>query len=509
MEVAVFRADASQAIGGGHIFRCLTLADALAQRGWRCVFVVSAETATTLQRLCHAPYDVHLLPPGKEADPHALRSAVGEGCSLLVLDNYSLGACYEAGCRDWAHQILVIDDLANRSHECDILLDQNFGRNPLDYRGFVPAFTKILAGATFALLRAEFAAARSMSLARREEGVPAQRVLISLGFTDVGGITARVVDAALEANTGAKLDVVVGEQAKSLSHLRSLETASDGVVLHFDPSDMCHLMVQADIGIGAAGTTSWERCCVGLPTILLVLANNQRFVARNLARIGAARLLEVDTGDIKPNLINALHELFNSKAARVSLARAAAQVTDGLGAKRLIDEITHRDRFVEHHRRDLSLRVPVESDSRLIWSWRNDPVTRSNFRNQGPISWEVHQAWFRSAQADPNIIIFVGQIDGVPIGIIRFDLTVDRSAYELSINLAPEYRSKGLGARLLAASCEKIETGGSTVPLQATVRVENVASQRIFRQCGFYEGQIDGEFVTYWRDGVGSARIGN
>jgi UDP-2,4-diacetamido-2,4,6-trideoxy-beta-L-altropyranose hydrolase len=341
MEVVVFRADANRAIGGGHVFRCLTLADALAEIGWRCIFAVSAETTATLPRLCQAGHDVYVLPAGHEADPAILRSAVDE-CNLLVLDHYQLGAPYEASCRRWACKILAIDDLADRPHDCDILLDQNLGRDPVDYGDFVPPSSKVLAGATFALLRAEFAAARPASLARRQPGVPVRRVLISLGFTDIGGITARVVDAALAAATGTKLDVVVGEHAESLSYLRSVESASSDVVLHIDPSDICRLMVHADVAIGAAGTTSWERCCVGLPTILLVLADNQRFAARNLANVGAVKLLE-DTSDLESAVTTALRELCRSEVVRLSLVRAAAQVTDGMGAKRLVDEVTRRE----------------------------------------------------------------------------------------------------------------------------------------------------------------------
>ena len=482
--------------------RCLALADALVERGWRCVLAVSAEAMATVPHLKRAQHDIYILSAVEEGDPAALLSAANEGCELLVIDHYRLGAHYEASCRSLTRQILVIDDLANRPHDCDILLDQNLGRSCLDYEALVPASALVLAGASFALLRPEFAAARPAALARRRPGIPVRRILISLGLTDLGGITARVVRAALAARTGATLDIVLNEGAESLPYLRSLEAASRDMVLHVDPSNMSQLMINADLAIGAAGATSWERCCLGLPTILITLADNQRFVARNLGEVGAVKLLE-NTDGFERALTNTLRDLWQSEATRLSLARTAARTIDGEGAKRVADAITLRTTTAQRSAGELRLRRTDETDSKLIWNWRNDPVTRSNFRNQGAISWEAHEAWFRSAQADPNTIIFVGQIDGEPIGVIRFDLRVDRSAYEISINLAPEYRSKGLGARLLAASCEEIETGGSTIPLQAAVRVENVASQRIFRQCGFYERQIDGEFITYWRDGNG------
>ena len=175
------------------------------------------------------------------------------------------------------------------------------------------------------------------ALARRQPGTHVRRILVTLGLTDLGGITARVVRAALAAGTGAMLDVVIDERAPSLPYLRSVESSS--VTLHLDPNNMCQLMTEADLAIGAAGTTSWERCCVGLPTILLVLADNQRFAARSLARAGAVKLLE-NTSDLELHLTAALHELSQSEALRLSLVRASAQVTDGLGAKRLAERVT-------------------------------------------------------------------------------------------------------------------------------------------------------------------------
>jgi UDP-2,4-diacetamido-2,4,6-trideoxy-beta-L-altropyranose hydrolase len=342
-QLAIFRADANRSIGGGHIMRCLALADALVERGWRCAFAVSAETMATVPHLKRAQHDIHILSAVEEGDPAALLSTATEGCQLLVIDHYGLGAPYEAGCRSLTRQILVIDDLADRAHDCDLLLDQNLGRDPLDYDGLVPASARVLTGPQFALLRPEFAAARSAGLARRQPGTRVRRILVTLGLTDLGGITARVVRAALAADTGAMLDVVIDERAQSLPYLRSVESSS--VTLHFDPNNMCQLMTEADLAMGAAGSTSWERCCVGLPTILLVLADNQRFVARSLAKAGAVKLLE-NTGDLELRLTAALRELSQSEALRLSLVRTSAQVTDGLGAKRLAERVTRQDQFL-------------------------------------------------------------------------------------------------------------------------------------------------------------------
>jgi len=494
---AIFRADASPAIGGGHVTRCLTLADALATRGWRCAFAVSAETALTVPHLKRTQHGVHVLPAGREADSTALWCFVDDGCSLLVIDHYGLGTSYEASCRSLARQILVIDDLANRPHDCDILLDQNFGRKCLDYEALVPARALVLVGAPFALLRPEFAAARPAALARRRPGIPVQRILISLGLTDLGGITTRVVRAALDARTGATLDVVLSGRAESLPYLRSLESVSHNVVLHVDSSNMSQLMINADLAIGAAGATSWERCCLGLPTILIALADNQRFVARSLAEAGSVKLLE-NTDGFELALTITLRDLWQSEKTRLTLARAAARTIDGNGAERVADAITLRTTTAQRGAGELRLRRADEADSKLIWNWRNDPVSRSNFRDQNLISWAAHKEWFRSALDDLNRILFFGEIDGVSIGIVRFE-PVGELEYEVSINLAPERRGMGLGRRLLAAACVEIERERGGVSFRAAVRRDNIASQRIFQQCGFSEAPAGEVFVAYTR----------
>lgn len=458
---------------------------------------MSAETAATVPHLKRVQHGVHVLPAGREADSTALWYSVDEGCSLLVVDHYDLGAHYEASCRSFARQILVIDDLANRPHDCDILLDQNLGRSCLDYEALVPTSALVLVGAPFALLRPEFAAARPAALARRRPGMAVRRILVSLGLTDLGAITARVVRAALAARTGATLDVVLNDRAESLPYLRSLESSSHDMILHIDPSNMSQLMTNADLAIGAAGATSWERCCLGLPTILIALADNQRFVARTLAQIGAVKLLD-NTDGFEPVLTNTLLELWQSEATRLSLARAAAQTIDGEGAKRVVDAITLRTTTAQRGAGELRLRLTDAADSKLIWNWRNDQVSRGNFRSQTPISWEVHEEWFRSALVDPNRVLFCGEIDGIPIGIVRFEAIGDFE-YEVSINLAPEFRRMGFGHRLLAAACERIERERGEVSFRAAVRRGNIASERIFQRCGFSEVTAGEVFVAYIR----------
>src|SRR5262249_18815445 len=156
-------------IGGGHIARCLALADELAERGHGCVFAVSAETAATMPSLAASGHDIEALSAGTTADlePSLLAASWPQGCALLVVHHYGRDARFESACCPWAERILVIDDLADRPHDCDLLLDSTLGRAPADYASLCPKTCRMLLGPAYALLRPEFAAARSESLARR------------------------------------------------------------------------------------------------------------------------------------------------------------------------------------------------------------------------------------------------------------------------------------------------------------------------------------------------------
>jgi UDP-2,4-diacetamido-2,4,6-trideoxy-beta-L-altropyranose hydrolase len=265
------------------------------------------------------------------ADADATREA-SRRTDWLVVDHYLLDAQWHSCARRFADHILVIDDLANRSCDCDILLDQTFGRCADDYRALVPSGARIFAGAAYALLRPEFARERPAALDRRQEGGPVRRIFVSMGTADPGGITARIVEHVLAAAPDCAVDIVLGPQAASLAHVRELTARHSAVSIHVDSERMAELMRDADLAIGAAGSTSWERCCLGLPAIAFALADNQRLAAENLERAGAV-VLAHSTED-SPTL---LQGLLGDDRRRLSMIAAAAAIADGNGAKRVRD----------------------------------------------------------------------------------------------------------------------------------------------------------------------------
>lgn len=354
-----FRVDASPRIGGGHVMRCLTLAQELARHGARITFISAAMIPSMRVLVEAAGFDlvtIDLADTGSDeadwdkaswseeaqrADAEACAGVLGGGgFSWLVVDHYGLDAAWERAAGAHAGAVAVIDDLANRPHDCALLLDQTFGRDPADYRPLTGAATELLIGAHYALLRPDFAAARPAALDRHLSPGPVRRLLISLGTSDVGGLTEIATRAALAA-TDARIDVVLGSAAPTLERIRALAEAEPRLTLHVDTEAMCALMTSADLAIGAAGSTSWERCCLGLPAITVAVADNQRLIAAKLAEAGAIMILDPPT---ESGFAEALKQLAGDEAARLRLARASADVCDGEGAGRVAGAMLARGR---------------------------------------------------------------------------------------------------------------------------------------------------------------------
>ena len=294
MKIA-FRVDESSQIGSGHVMRCLTLADALRERGAECQFVCRAHEGHSMDYIRARGYGVCALPkPSFDASfefdlAHAswlgvdwLTDAQETQLSLsdtkldwLIVDHYALDHRWESTFRPSCKRIMVIDDLADRQHDCDLLLDQNYGSSAERYRGLVPADCAQYCGPKYALLKPVYA--------RRRAQLPAsnghvRRVLIYFGGgPDAGNLTGLAVQAFQAPELAQiELDSVSGAAYAHKSSLKELVVQRGNATIHWQLPDLADLMAKSDLAIGAGGATTWERCCMGLPTIMTSIAENQR-----------------------------------------------------------------------------------------------------------------------------------------------------------------------------------------------------------------------------------------
>ena len=333
---AVFRADASAGIGGGHIMRCLALADELMLAGWSGSFACRDGTAETVAALDRSDYPIHPVDGGPREEAAALRARWPQGCRLLVVDSYAHDAAFETACRGWANTILAIDDVNDRAHDCDALLNQNLGWAPVDYAALLPATASLFLGPDYALLRPQFAEIRRTSIAARSANSGLRRILVVMGNFDPDNATETALRGIEESGLNVEIDVVLGATAPHIQAVQARIAVMAPVVrLHLSVTDMAALMAASDLAIGAGGSTSWERCALGLPTLLMVLADNQHRIATELVDAGAALSLGLHQ-TVTPGAIAASLKLLAMQPARLrQMSECAAAICDGEGARRL------------------------------------------------------------------------------------------------------------------------------------------------------------------------------
>nr|WP_284048210.1 UDP-2,4-diacetamido-2,4,6-trideoxy-beta-L-altropyranose hydrolase [Marinobacter sp. ATCH36] len=354
-----FRADASFEIGSGHLMRCLTLADELARRGNQCLFIVRCQPGDHSQVVLERGHELLLMPRltndgaghmdsgldhahwlvgGQDRDADDFVEALqGRNPDWIIVDHYGIDRHWEDRARNCCLRVMAIDDLADREHHCELLLDQNFGRNCDAYSRLVPASVTVLCGPRFALLRREFSEWRNYSIQRRLKA-NGHRLLINLGGVDQNNVTGQVLEA-LSRCPGAEvfdISVVMGANSPCLEsvevQVRQLDLKAE---LLTGISNMAEVMASSDLAIGAAGATSWERCCLGLPTLLLVIAENQKPVATALAEHGAALCI------FNPDCISAqlCESLFMLSDQRAAFTESSMALCDGDGAARVADHL--------------------------------------------------------------------------------------------------------------------------------------------------------------------------
>ena len=334
-------ADCGPDVGGGHVMRCVALAQALLARGAACAFMAPPDVARVLDAFAPAGLERRPAPRGQlhELIDATARAADAWSADAVLVDHYGIGARQEQVLRGQGRRVLTIDDLADRRHDCDLLIDPTLGRESAVCQGLTPEGCRLLLGPDFALLRPEFAAARTAALARRRPQDPPQRLLVSLGLMDHRGITGRVMNLIGSRLDDLEIDVAIGSDATSLTWLRHRAERNDRVRLHLDARNMAELIAAADIGGGAGGASAWERATLGLPSLSLVLAANQAEVAAELDRRGAVIAVDARGRDFAESLPAAFERLLASPELRTGLSRTSAGLCDGGGAERAAEAI--------------------------------------------------------------------------------------------------------------------------------------------------------------------------
>ncbi|MBI5328834.1 MAG: UDP-2,4-diacetamido-2,4,6-trideoxy-beta-L-altropyranose hydrolase [Deltaproteobacteria bacterium] len=336
------RTDASASIGTGHVIRCLTLADELRRKGAEASFICRKETGNLIGFIEEKGYRVYPLPAdidfvaGMDMTQRILKEQQ-KPADWLIVDHYEIDVSWEYSFRKFANKIMVIDDIANRKHDCDILLDQNYSGNRKRYNGLVPENCIQLLGPEYALLRPQFREARE-NLRERNGGV--EKILVFMGGADPTNETGKALKALNLLNRDdIAVAVVIGASNPFKNELEILTKRMPNTACYFNVDNMAELMANADISIGASGSSTWERCCIGLPSIVMILADNQKEIAEELEREDVVVNLGWHEDVKERNIRNAVENLLTDSDKRKKMRSKGKALVDGRGVERTIERI--------------------------------------------------------------------------------------------------------------------------------------------------------------------------
>lgn len=494
-----FRVDASTTIGTGHLKRCLSLAQALTAMGAQLVFVCRPLDSVAAQVLAKQAVAVRWLPAalasgepvlgtdlGSDAPPHAawvrvpgaqdaqdtVQALLGWKPDWVVVDHYAFDARWHKAVRDaLACRLVVVDDTADRSIDADALLDHNWHANHRHkYAGRLQREPEWLCGPRYALLSSAYRHAP-----RYVFNPVVRSVGIFMGGTDPGGASVRALRACRAAGFTGPVEVVTTTASPHLQELQSVCATDPEVTLRLDEPDLAALFARHDLQIGAGGGATWERCCIGAPTVSIAVASNQAAVVSALASLGAV-------GEAtEHSLADVLRCLISNPARRQELARAAANLVDGLGAQRV----------AIHLLRDmLQLRPATMADAQMLLKWRNHVSVREVSGKTDLIDFDAHQAWMQGVLRSQDRWLFVALVNNLPVGSIRFD-HLRMGHLEVSLYTDPLLQGLGLGPRMLFAGERQMhQILQAPCIIHAVVVAGNAASQKIFKACGYHGGPL-------------------
>jgi len=332
-------------MGIGHVMRCLVLAELFKKNGTKVEFICRSHKGNSIDKIISNNFKVYELaaPKNNELETSSQylqwlgvkQKKDADDCvdliklekvNWIIVDHYGIDEQWHKQIKPHCDKLMVIDDLADRNFDCHLLLNQNLGIEKKCYDNKVPADCILLLGTKYALLRPEFSSLRCKAITKRKNTNSVNNIIISMGGNDINNITHSILE---NIPKNYSVTVVLGKYSP---HNKMLENyvKNKNIKLLIDSSNMAELMLDADLAIGAGGSTSWERCCLSLPTFIFLIDENQQMIVKQLVKFGSVRLLE-DIGSLKNNL----EDIRNDIRSWTLMTRKSRNICDGLGADRV------------------------------------------------------------------------------------------------------------------------------------------------------------------------------
>ncbi len=410
--------------------------------------------------------------------------------SWIVADGYHFGAEYQRAVKNAGQRLLFIDDNGHAaSYHADIVLNQNAHAHASLYENR-DAKTHLLLGTRYALLRREFLKWRGW---QREFPIVARKVLVTMGGADPNNATLKVVQALKTLDIDFEAIVVIGRDNPHSEELRNA-THDSQVAIRLEKSvtNMPELMAWADVAVSAGGSTCWELTFMGLPFMVLVLAENQYLVARHLVSSGTAMNMGWFSEVSRSAITKGVKRLLMDKELRVQMSSHGKELIDGEGAARVVDMMRPPK---------LKLRCAREDDCRLLWEWASDPTVRSMSFSSASIPWEEHVSWFTQKLRDPSCAIFIGlDMENLPVGQVRFDIHNQHEA-EIDVSIEKESRGAGYASVLIDMAVKELLKITPVQLVHAFIKLDNSGSIRAFKKANFKDSglkNVNGEAAGHY-----------
>lgn len=498
----VLRADGSSQIGLGHLVRSLSLLQEFRLRGWKCAIAYRPEISkTTLEMQIFdnilTNIDLLDLTHGTELNPNFLKSAGFGDPDILIVDHYQLGQTFEATFSNAGTFVVVFDDLADRQHHCDIIINAAAGHEGGIYRELVPQHCQVLTGSEFVPLRPDFRLNRRISLQRTR--FPISHIVVALGGTDANGEALPILHALAHLHVkqpSFTVNTIMSAMARQLDMIRMFH---DSAPVHWSLSlnveDMADALIKADLVIGSLGVSCWERACLGIPSIAILSSENQRTNAAMLEARNAATVIAAGP-KIEDKIIAELQGLMTNSLRLENQSAAAAELCDGQGCERIAETVL---RHYKKRRSMTSGTLPVvhlrdigPNDCKTIFQWQQTPEVRRFARIPDLPSWQEHSSWFARRIESIEGNFFMMEVDEEPVGFVRLDPSSDQQGFEVSISVAPHFQGNGYALSALYALRERLPED----TFSAFVKSENERSLTLFKRAGYEQTSQIGWLVN-------------
>lgn len=481
MNVVIY-ANSSYYMGTGHVMRCLTLVDYFKTQGAHITFMTDISLAGNISNLI-TEKGYKIIEPLLENIP--------QNTDWLIIDNYDIDQVFESQARQYTKNIMVIDDLADRPHDCDLLLDQNLYINAESrYRDLVPKDCTLLLEPKYALLRDEFLQERTGL--KLKDGV-VKRIFVNFGGTDPADMTSKTL--YILKNYNIETDIVVGQNSIQLEKLKQLCASIAHFNLHIQTTNIAKLMAGADLAIAAGGSSTWERCCLGLPTIVVAIADNQVELSETLAEKEMCFYAGFHNDKaISESLIKLMNYCINNSDVLKRCSKKIMALSDGRG-KEEVWKMLQTDQY--------SFRFVEKNDCNLMFNWRNADNVRLMLFHSDKTPYENHVTWFNKMLIDEDRKYFIFEINKAPVGIVNFsNFNKEDKSAEWGFYIGKTELPKGTGTRMCELGVDLAKNYLNLKNIYALILVTNAKSisiheKLLFKKLGESENPQGKSYFTY------------